>query len=88
MAERGKRLTVEFIQAIRETVRREIARYLNEKPVRQRWFNTSRRPSGKVELSHGVIIAVCNEGCSTYRVQRVHRRLKAGCDDCGSGSAS
>lgn len=41
-----------------------------------------------IELSHGVIIAVCNQGCSTYRVQRVHRHLSAGCDDCGSGSGS
>ena len=44
--------------------------------------------AASVELSHGVIIAVCNEGCSTYRVQRVHRYLKSGCDDCGTGSGT
>lgn len=43
---------------------------------------------GSIELCHGVIIEACNPGCSTYRVQRVHRYLKTTCDDCGSGSGS
>lgn len=42
---------------------------------------------GGVELSHGLVIEQCNAGCSTYRVQRVHRYLKPVCD-AGSGSGS
>jgi hypothetical protein len=46
-------------------------------------------PAGNgIQLAHGVIIASCNEGCSTYRVQRVRRRLLSDCEDCGSGSGS
>jgi hypothetical protein len=43
---------------------------------------------GEVELAHGVILEQCNLGCSTYRVQRVHRYLKTTCDSDGSGSGS
>lgn len=42
---------------------------------------------GDVELSHGVILEVCNAGCSTYRVQRIHRYLTPTCDE-ESGIAS
>jgi hypothetical protein len=42
---------------------------------------------GGVELAHGVILEQCSLGCSTYRVQRVHRYLKTTCDD-ESGGAS
>ena len=42
---------------------------------------------GGIELAHGVILEQCNLGCSTYRVQRVHRYLKTPCDD-ESGGAS
>jgi hypothetical protein len=42
---------------------------------------------GEIELSHGVILEQCSLGCSTYRVQRVHRYLKTTCDD-ESGGAS
>lgn len=42
---------------------------------------------GGIELSHGIILEVCNAGCSTYRVQRIHRYLTPTCDDeSGSGS--
>jgi hypothetical protein len=44
--------------------------------------------SGGVELSHGVILEVCNVGCSTYRVQRIHRYLTPNCDEEESGSGS
>lgn len=43
--------------------------------------------AGEVELVHGLVIEQCNAGCSTYRVQRVHRYLKPVCD-AGSGSGS
>ena len=43
--------------------------------------------NGGIELAHGVILEQCNFGCSTYRVQRVHRYLKTTCDD-ESGGAS
>ena len=43
--------------------------------------------NSEIELSHGVILEQCNLGCSTYRVQRVHRYLKTTCDD-QSGGAS
>jgi hypothetical protein len=43
--------------------------------------------TGAVELAHGVILEQCSLGCSTYRVQRVHRYLKTTCDD-ESGGAS
>jgi hypothetical protein len=42
---------------------------------------------GEVELSHGIILEVCNIGCSTYRVQRLHRYLTPNCDE-ESGGAS
>lgn len=47
-------------------------------------------PQGNgIELFHGIVIEQCNAGCSTYRVQRVHRYLQAECDSCdGSGSGS
>ena len=41
-----------------------------------------------IQLWHGIIIEQCNAGCSTYRVQRVHRYLKDTCEDCGDGSGS
>ena len=40
---------------------------------------------GGIELAHGVVLEQCNLGCSTYRVQRVHRYLKTNCDE-ASGS--
>lgn len=43
--------------------------------------------NGGIELAHGVILEQCSLGCSTYRVQRVHRYLKTTCDD-ESGGAS
>lgn len=44
---------------------------------------------GKVELFHGVIIEPCDETCSTYLVQRVHRYLIAGCEACtGTGTST
>ena len=47
--------------------------------------------SGGAELSHGIILEVCNAGCSTYRVQRIHRYLTPNCDfasDSASDSGS
>jgi hypothetical protein len=43
---------------------------------------------GGIELSHGIVLEVCNAGCSTYRVQRIHRYLTPDCDDSSSLSAS
>lgn len=44
---------------------------------------------GGIELCHGIIIEQCNAGCSTYRVQKVHRYLKTECDAAsGSGSGA
>jgi len=43
---------------------------------------------GGIELYHGVILERCNQTCSTYRVQRVHRYLTAGCPTCTSESES
>ena len=43
---------------------------------------------GGVTLAHGVILEQCNAGCSTYRVQRVHRYLKAECDNTGTGTGT
>lgn len=43
---------------------------------------------GGIELYHGVILERCNQTCSTYRVQRVHRYLTAGCPTCTSDSES
>jgi hypothetical protein len=37
---------------------------------------------GKLELFHGVIVEQCDPTCSTYKVQRIHRYLIAGCEDC------
>lgn len=52
-------------------------------PRKQKQF-----PGGNIELVHGVIIAACNTACGTYRVVRVRRTMRDGCDDCGSGSGS
>jgi hypothetical protein len=41
---------------------------------------------GGIELFHGVILSKCNEACSTYKVQRIHRYLDPGCPDCSSES--
>ncbi len=43
---------------------------------------------GGIELSHGIVLESCNAGCSTYRVQRIHRYLTPNCDDSSSLSAS
>ena len=43
--------------------------------------------NGGIELAHGVILEQCNFGCSTYRVQRVHRYLKTTCDDESGGDS-
>jgi hypothetical protein len=43
---------------------------------------------GGVTLAHGVILEQCNAGCSTYRVQRVHRYLKSVCDNTGTGTGA
>jgi hypothetical protein len=37
---------------------------------------------GTLELFHGVIVEQCDPVCSTYKVQRIHRYLIAGCEDC------
>lgn len=42
---------------------------------------------GGIQLYHGVIIERCNQTCSTYRVQRVHRYITAGCGDCADSSS-
>lgn len=42
---------------------------------------------GGIELYHGVILERCNQTCSTYRVQRVHRYLTAGCPTCSSSES-
>jgi hypothetical protein len=47
-----------------------------------------RGQTAKLELYHGVIIEQCDPTCSTYKVQRIHRYLIAGCENCGSGSGS
>lgn len=52
----------------------------------KRWEVLNGVGSG-VQLSHGVILEVCSPGCSTYRVQRIHRYLKPTCDSL-SGSES
>jgi hypothetical protein len=42
---------------------------------------------GGIELYHGVILERCNQTCSTYRVQRVHRYLTAGCPTCSDSES-
>lgn len=42
---------------------------------------------GGIQLYHGVIIERCNQTCSTYRVQRVHRYITAGCGTCSDSSS-
>ena len=68
-------------------IAREVTRQMkNETPHRARWQQSR---GGAVTLAHGVILEQCNAGCSTYRVQRVHRYLKPTCDEAsGSGSGS
>ncbi len=72
------------VKQIAKTVREVARRMMNEKPNRGRW---QQQPGAGVELAHGVILEQCSLGCSTYRVQRVHRYLKTTCDD-ESGGAS
>lgn len=69
---------------------------MTEKPKGDRHFNFPRRQqrqvvtgngNGGIELAHGVILEQCNFGCSTYRVQRVHRYLKTTCDDESGGDS-
>lgn len=44
---------------------------------------------GGIRLYHGIITERCNQSCSTYRVQRVHRYITASCGSCSdSGSES
>jgi len=71
------------VDQIAQTVREVARRMQNETPHRGRW---QQQPGGGVELSHGIILEVCNAGCSTYRVQRIHRYLTPNCDESGSGS--
>lgn len=73
------------VQQIAKTVREVSRRMMNEQPHRGRW--QFQGGGGGIELAHGVILEQCNFGCSTYRVQRVHRYLKTTCDD-ESGGAS
>lgn len=63
--------------------------------VRDKFGNWIVQSGGGIELSHGVILEPCNERCSTYRVQRVHRFLQPECEECdetgtgtGTGSGS
>ena len=67
----------------KKVVREVNRRMMNERPDRGRW---QQHTGAGVELAHGVILEQCNLGCSTYRVQRVHRFLKTTCDDDSSGS--
>jgi len=82
--EQGSVLGPKAVEQIAKTVRENSRRIKNETPQRGRW---QQRVGGAIELSHGVILEVCSPGCSTYRVQRVHRYLSPECDDeSGSGS--
>lgn len=74
----------EAVAELAKTVREVSRRMMNEQPHRGRW---QFHGGGGIELSHGVVLEVCNVGCSTYRVQRIHRYLTPNCDD-ESGSAS
>jgi hypothetical protein len=76
----------EATEQIAKTVREVARRMKNETPVRGRWQHQP--GGGTLELFHGVIVEQCDPTCSTYKVQRIHRYLIAGCDDCGSGSGS
>ena len=68
----------------KKVVREVNRRMMNERPERGRW----QQDQGMgIQLSHGIILEVCNAGCSTYRVQRIHRYLTPNCDDESGGDS-
>ena len=70
MAEKGKRLTLEFIREIREVVKRELARYRNTDGPRGRWFNAKKDKQKRSYI--GELTEDLNSGSTALFQRKVH----------------
>jgi hypothetical protein len=73
---------------ISETKSWEYGDVVSVLPLKDGYFLAIAAEGGGVQLYHGIIVQVCDENCSTYKVRRVHRYLTADCQDCTTGTGS